>query len=258
MRFYQPITEHQGYTGTVLLLRSVLKFRSSVAFPGAELDYLRDALLSAVAPIDYSLLNDQVPVPTDENLARWVRNRLSVSNASIVRIQSTSEQVDLAHDDRAHLWRKYRFEAAHQLPNVPEGHQCGRMHGHGFEVILHVDQDIGDSSMGIDFDLIDQFWTPYQEKFHLACLNDIPGLENPTSEMLAGWLKRLKPGVENLSWVTVYETPHLGVISMVNTTGWKEQRFESACRLTEGPGNDRRRSLRSQLFSPTPFDGTSR
>ena len=56
-----------------------------------------------------------------ENLARWVRNRLSVSNASIVGIQSTSEQVDLAHDDRAHLWRKYRFEAAHQLPNVPEG-----------------------------------------------------------------------------------------------------------------------------------------
>lgn len=225
--------------------------RSSVAFPGAELDYLRDALLSAVAPIDYSLLNDQVPVPTDENLARWVRNRLSVSNASIVGIQSTSEQgVDLAHDDRAHLWRKYRFEAAHQLPNVPEGHQCGRMHGHGFEVILHVDQDIGDSSMGIDFDLIDQFWTPYQEKFHLACLNDIPGLENPTSEMLAGWIwARLKPGVENLSWVTVYETHTSGChFDGEHYRIWKEQRFESACRLMEGPGNDRRRSLHGHSY----------
>lgn len=224
---------------------------SSVAFPGAEVTYLRDALLAAVAPLDYSLLNEAVAVPTDENLARWLRNKLPLPQVAVVGIQSTSGQgVDLTSADHAHLWRRYRFEAAHQLPNVPEGHQCGRMHGHGFEVILHVDQDIGDSNMGIDFDLIDEYWAPLQEKFHLACLNEIPGLENPTSEVLAGWIwERLKPKLEKLSWVTVYETHTSGChFDGEHYRIWKEQRFEAACRLTRVGENDPRRKLHGHSY----------
>ncbi len=51
-------------------------------------------------------------------------------------------------------------KAAHRLPNVPEGHQCGRMHGHGFEVILHANQDLAGSDMGVDFDRLEEIWAP--------------------------------------------------------------------------------------------------
>ena len=234
----------------------IAKVRTEVAndwapFPGGEVEHLQHELAKAVAPIDYASLNDHVEVPTDENLARWVRGQLTIPGIRNIGIQSTSEQgADLDQHDHVHLWRRYRFEAAHKLPNVPEGHQCGRMHGHGFEVILHVEQDIGDKNMGVDFDYIDQCWAPLQNEFHHTCLNDIDGLENPTSEVIAGWIwSRLKSQLENLSWVTVYETHTSGChFDGNNYRIWKEQRFESACRLVRAPDGDPRRKLHGHSY----------
>ncbi len=70
------------------------------------------------------------------------------------------------------------------------------MHGHGFEVILHADQDLNGRDMGVDFDELESRWRPLYEELHLACLNGIEGLENPTSEMLSSWLwEHLKPSL---------------------------------------------------------------
>ncbi len=224
---------------------------NSAPFPGGEVLHLQEALAKAVAPINYALLNDHVDIPTDENMARWVRDRLTIPGIPTIGIQSTGEQgVDLDQNNHVHLWRKYRFEAAHRLPNVPEGHQCGRMHGHGFEVILHVDQDIGDESMGVDFDLIDRVWEPIDLELNHTCLNDMEGLENPTSEMLATWLwARIKPDLENLSWISVYETNTCGChFDGSNYRIWKEQRFEGACRLDRAPDGDSRRQLHGHSY----------
>jgi 6-pyruvoyltetrahydropterin/6-carboxytetrahydropterin synthase len=220
-------------------------------FPGAATDALSDALQQGVAPLDYRDLNEQLPIPTDENLARWVRSRLQVPGIESVGIQSTRDQgADLDAHDHAHIWRRFRFEAAHQLPNVPQGHQCGRMHGHGFEVILHADQALVDQDMGIDFDALGAHWQPLHEVLHLACLNDIPGLENPTSEHLAAWIwRRLKPQLPALSWVSVYETVSAGChYDGAQYRIWKEQRFESALRLTRAPDGDRRRQLHGHSY----------
>ena len=158
-------------------------------FPGGETDRLAERLREVVAPLDYALLNDHLPVPTDENLARWLRARLTVPGLERVGIQSTRDQgADLDGDEHAHVWRRFRFEAAHQLPNVPAGHPCGWMHGHGFEVILHADQDLGARAMGVDYDHLDALWAPLHAHLDHACLNDLPGLENPTSEMLSSWI----------------------------------------------------------------------
>jgi 6-pyruvoyltetrahydropterin/6-carboxytetrahydropterin synthase len=223
-----------------------------VSFDGAEVGKLRDQLATAVEPINYSLLNDHVSIPTDENMARWVRGKLvDIPGNPVIGIQSTAEQgADLDQHDHVHLWRKYRFEAAHQLPNVAEGHKCGRMHGHGFEVIIHVDQVIDDENMGIDFDVIDQHWDPIQDELHHRCLNDIQGLENPTSEMIASWLwARLKPELRNLSWVSVYETYSSGChFDGTHHRIWKEQRFESACQLSLAPEGDTRRNLHGHSY----------
>ncbi|MFX6755263.1 6-carboxytetrahydropterin synthase, partial [Acinetobacter baumannii] len=85
--------------------------------------------------------------------------------------------------------------------------KCGRLHGHGFEVIVHANQDLAGADLGIDYDHLDEFWAPIAAQVNYRCLNDVPGLENPTSEMISSWLwERLKPALPALSWVTVYET----------------------------------------------------
>jgi 6-pyruvoyltetrahydropterin/6-carboxytetrahydropterin synthase len=199
-----------------------------------------------VAALDYSYLNDLLDVPTDENLARWTRDQLNLTGVSIMGIQSASDQgVDLDSNDSAHTWCKFRFEAAHQLPNVPPGHQCGRMHGHGFEVIIHAEEGLGKADLGIDFDLIRDCWTPIQAQLHNSCLNEIQGLENPTSEMLSAWIwERLKPVLKSLSWVTVYETITAGChFDGSQYRIWKEFRFESALKF-----GDTAAGLSNQLF----------
>lgn len=221
-------------------------------FQGAETGALRDALTACLAPLDYADLNEHLPVPTDENLARWIRARLPISGVESVGVQSTSEQgADLDPRDRAHIWRRFRFEAAHQLPRVPPGHRCGRMHGHGFEVILHAEQDLAQRDMGVDFDHLGRLWEPLHAELHYACLNDVPGLENPTSEKLAAWIwDRLVTVLPELSWVTVYETHTAGChYDGRHYRIWKEHRFESALRLVQAPDGDARRRLHGHSYS---------
>jgi 6-pyruvoyl tetrahydropterin synthase/QueD family protein len=110
---------------------------------------------------------------------------------------------------RVELTREFRFEAAHRLPRVPAGHPCSRMHGHSFRVELVVAGEI-DPAMGwlVDFDQVAAAVEPVigGELDHRT-LNDVPGLENPTSEMLCAWLwRRLAPLLPGLSAITVHET----------------------------------------------------
>jgi 6-pyruvoyltetrahydropterin/6-carboxytetrahydropterin synthase len=104
--------------------------------------------------------------------------------------------------------------------------------------------------MGVDFDRLEALWAPFQAGLHHACLNDIPGLENPTSELLAAWLwARLRPALPELSWVTVYETSTAGChYDGTHYRIWKELRFESALRLERAPDGDPRRRLHGHSY----------
>ena len=233
-------------------------------FPGGECGALTAALSAAVAPLDYQYLNDLLPIPTDENLARWVRRNLEVPGLVTVGVRSTPDTgAELTASDHCHLWHRFRFEAAHRLPHVPAGHPCGRMHGHGFEVILHADQELAGQDMGLDFDYLASLWAPLQAELHHACLNDLAGMENPTSELLAGWIwRRLKPEQPALSWVSVYETATAGChFDGVYYRIWKELRFEAALRLAAAPAGDGRRRLHGhsyllRLHLTAPLDQT--
>ena len=221
-------------------------------FPGDDVEALRRRLIEAVAPLDYAHLNQRLDQPTDENLARWVRKRLDVAGVHNVGIQSTMhEGVDLDRDEHAHVWRRYVFQSAHQLPNVPAEHKCGRMHGHGFEVILHADQDLGTREIGVDYDHLDQLWAPIHAELDHACLNDISGLENPTSELISSWIwRRLKPKLPELSWVTVYETANCGAhFDGRHYRIWKESSLDSALRLKLAPEGDPRRKVHGHTYT---------
>ncbi len=207
--------------------------------PGAEDVALEARLGQAVAPLDYRLLNDVIELPTDENLARWIAARLAPLAPESVGVQSTRHTgVDLDSAGRAHIWRRFRFEAAHCLPRVPAGHPCGRMHGHGFEVVLHVEQELGTRDIGMDYDALAALWAPLHAQLHHRCLNDVPGLGNPTSEMLARWVwEALAPRLPELSWVSVHETATAGChYDGRDWRIWKETRFESAVCIPPDPG----------------------
>lgn len=87
------------------------------------------------------------------------------------------------------IFKEFIFEAAHFLPNVPAGHKCGRLHGHSFKVGLHIEGAVDPHTGWVrDFADIKAVFKPLYERLDHHYLNDIPGLENPTSEVLARWI----------------------------------------------------------------------
>jgi 6-pyruvoyltetrahydropterin/6-carboxytetrahydropterin synthase len=109
---------------------------------------------------------------------------------------------------RITLSKTFDFESAHWLPTFPEGHKCRRLHGHSFKIDVFVEGDL-DPARGylIDYGDIKAAIEPIREQLDHRLLNDIPGLENPTAEMLAKWVfDRLKPALPLLSQVIVRET----------------------------------------------------
>ena len=106
------------------------------------------------------------------------------------------------------IYKEFSFEAAHRLPHVPVGHKCGRLHGHSFRVELHVSGPV-DDRMGwvMDFADVRSAFEPLFQQLDHRYLNDVPGLDNPTSENLARWIWReLQPRLPLLSRVVVHET----------------------------------------------------
>jgi 6-pyruvoyltetrahydropterin/6-carboxytetrahydropterin synthase len=106
------------------------------------------------------------------------------------------------------LVHEFRFEAAHRLPQVPEGHKCARLHGHSFRIELTAAGPV-DPKTGwfIDFGELHSLWKPLYDVLDHHYLNEVPGLENPTSENLARWIwERMRPKLPELARVTVYET----------------------------------------------------
>ena len=106
------------------------------------------------------------------------------------------------------IHKTFQLESAHRLPNVPAGHKCARVHGHSFRVEVHVSGPV-DPDLGwvMDFADIKLAFAPLHERLDHRYLNEVPGLENPTSENLARWIwAELKPRLPLLSRVIVHET----------------------------------------------------
>jgi|LauGreDrversion4_2_1035121.scaffolds.fasta_scaffold12700_8 6-pyruvoyltetrahydropterin/6-carboxytetrahydropterin synthase len=114
----------------------------------------------------------------------------------------------LAHPMHVRLIKSFTFEAAHWLPTFPEGHKCRRMHGHSFRVDVVVAGPLDpDKGYLLDYGDIKALTGPLEKQLDHYCLNEIPGLENPTSEMIAKWIwDRLKPQLPALAQVVVHET----------------------------------------------------
>ncbi len=109
---------------------------------------------------------------------------------------------------KVRLVKSFDFEAAHWLPCFPEGHKCRRMHGHSFKVDVIVEGEVpAEKGYLVDYGDIKRAIEPIKARLDHYVLNEIEGLENPTSEMIAGWVfDRLKDALPILSEVVVHET----------------------------------------------------
>jgi 6-pyruvoyltetrahydropterin/6-carboxytetrahydropterin synthase len=109
---------------------------------------------------------------------------------------------------RVQLRKTFQFEAAHLLPHLPKMHKCRRLHGHSFVVEVVVEGEC-DPKLGwlIDYADLSAAFKPIHRRLDHYYLNEIPGLENPTSENLAVWIwKRLRPKLPLLKEIVVAET----------------------------------------------------
>ena len=112
------------------------------------------------------------------------------------------------------IFKEFSFEAAHRLPNVPADHKCARLHGHSFRVEVHVTGPVGsETGWVMDFAEIKRAFQPLVAQLDHHYLNEIEGLENPTSEVLAQWIwDRLRAQLPGLSKILVRETCTSGCV----------------------------------------------
>lgn len=163
-------------------------------------------LPDVVAALDHRLLDELMPASDDAALADWLAAGLQQRGSAPrqLGLDSGPRRGAIWRPGRTSHWQRHRFEAAHQLPHVAPGHKCGRMHGHGFVVRI-------ETASAHAHEAIEAAWAPLLFVLHRRCLNQIDGLANPTSEVLAGWLWRaLQEPLPQLERVTVYETGSSG------------------------------------------------
>jgi 6-pyruvoyltetrahydropterin/6-carboxytetrahydropterin synthase len=109
---------------------------------------------------------------------------------------------------RVRLTHEFPLECAHSLPRVPESHKCFRVHGHSFAIEVHVEGEVDPrSGWLVDYAELRRAFEPVHAALDHRLLNEVEGLENPTSENLAAWIwHRLAPSLPGLVEIVVRET----------------------------------------------------
>lgn len=184
---------------------------------------IQSELEQVLAQFNYTHLNDITPATSDLGLA--MRLIEALKNMTALHLQSAPDRgVYIDTDGQSRVWLSSRFEAAHFLPNVPEDHKCGRLHGHSFGVRLH-------ALSSLPIKTLESHWLNLKAVLNNAFLNKLDGLSNPTSEQLAQWIWQVLD-VPELVQVTVLETHSAGCsFNGVDHQIWKQQNAESALYL---------------------------
>ncbi len=112
------------------------------------------------------------------------------------------------------IFRRFTIEAAHRLPHAPPGHKCQRLHGHSFQIDIHLRGEVQlEPGWVMDFADLKTAFQPLYDQLDHRYLNEVEGLSNPTSENLAMWIwDRLQPALPALASIVVRETCTSGCV----------------------------------------------
>lgn len=112
------------------------------------------------------------------------------------------------------IYKKFAFDSAHFLPNVPEGHKCKNLHGHTYHLTVYLEGDLDTELQWVmDFKELKDVVKPVIERIDHQLLNDIEGLENPTAERIVVWIwEQIQPKLPLLSKLELNETPTSGAV----------------------------------------------
>lgn len=108
---------------------------------------------------------------------------------------------------------QFGFEAAHRLPNLPDGHKCKNLHGHNYRLEVSIEGKLDERGFVMDYAELEAIVDPIIKLVDHKYLNEIEGLENPTSEIMAAWfMEQIKPRLAGKTvTLRIYETPHYWV-----------------------------------------------
>ena len=157
--------------------------------------------------LDHSYINeiDGMTDPSPDGIAKWIKERLSLQLECLTDVfvkvigDNAFRPVVLPADRSKGLVGRIRFgfEAAQSLPQLPEDHPCRRLHGHSYSVEVGAD----------NLDNLEEPLRELYDELDHRCLNDIPGLDMATCEVICGWIwKRLSREVDDLRVIVVQET----------------------------------------------------
>lgn len=104
--------------------------------------------------------------------------------------------------------KQFAFSASHILEGLPEGHPCGRMHGHNYIVTIHLKSDkLNEIGFVKDYRELSEIKQFIDEKLDHRHLNDVFHM-NPTAENLAHALYVIfAETIPQIYAVEVSETP---------------------------------------------------
>lgn len=112
------------------------------------------------------------------------------------------------------VFKQFSFDSAHFLPNVPDGRRCKEIHGHTYRMVVHLEGEL-DNKLGwvMDFSEMKKVIAPIVDSIDHKLLNNTPGLENPTCEIITLWLwNKIKPAIPLLKRIELHETPTSGAV----------------------------------------------
>jgi 6-pyruvoyltetrahydropterin/6-carboxytetrahydropterin synthase len=112
------------------------------------------------------------------------------------------------------IFKEFTFDSAHYLPNVPEWHKCRGIHGHTYRLVVVLEGPL-DAELGwvADFGHVKNIVSETVDVIDHKLLNEIPGLQNPTCELLAVWIwNKIKVDLPQLKRIELHETPTSGVV----------------------------------------------
>lgn len=206
--------------------------------------------------LDYQNINKTtgLSLPNDAFLIQWIINEFNNNEINYLSLKSTSDSgVYWEKNSGFNGFWETLIHSAHFLPNLPENHKCHNLHGHNFKIVLGWKSECADNLM--PYWSVKEIFNPFFLRLHQKILNDIPGLENPTSEGLCFWLwEKIKIVFPELSSVTVYETATSGCTYRGNNwESFKELNMDCAI---DGPKGIMGHSYIIKLFVTGKLDPT--